>query len=126
MVQLSLLPDDVVTLSRQLDEIETRVARRTSGCEHVAAARRATESRFRSWGSRVLTERESARVRAYFAAVLRRRVLSMRDEGAREARRRLVARSIQDDLVAAGWDPAHARREAWRTVGDATYRTDAA
>jgi hypothetical protein len=126
MVQLSLLPDDVITLRRQLDAVEAGMARRVSESGHVTAARRATEARFSSWGRQPLTEHEASRVRAYFTAVLRRRVLAMRDEGARSARRRLVARSIEKDLMTAGWDPAQARSEAWRTVGDDSCRTDAA
>lgn len=84
---------------------------------HVDAAARATVARFGSWGSRALGPAERARVSAYFAAVLRRRILRMSDGAAVAARRRLVSASIEADLLEAGWSPQLAAAEARRITG---------
>jgi len=56
-------------------------------------------------------------VHAYFQGVLRRRIISGADAQAREARSRLVARSIEQDLVQAGWERAQAARQAYAAAG---------
>lgn len=120
MVQLSLLAQG---LERTLgDELRVCAAeagrRRVAETSWIEEATRATAVRFRAWTGVPLDESQRVRVRAYFDAVLRRRVLAGRDSAAREARRLLVARSIQADLMAAGWDRERAADEARRILGE--------
>ncbi|MHB1017237.1 MAG: hypothetical protein ACYC2X_05040 [Coriobacteriia bacterium] len=82
---------------------------------HVSAA--ITERHFSEWRGRVLSGTERRRVHAYFHGVLRRRIISGADAQAREARSRLVARSIEQDLVQAGWERAQAARQAYAAAG---------
>lgn len=119
MVQLSLLAEESqCTLSDELRACAAEAGLRTADAAWIDEAVRATSVRFRSWARSPLGTPERARVRAYFHAVLRRRILTGRDEAARTARRRLLAHSIEADLVAAGWDRERAECEARRILGE--------
>lgn len=90
---------------------------------HIGTAVSATKECFVGWGRRELNLRERRRVEAYFGAVVRRAVSRSGDEPAREARRRLIAASIEADLRDAGWAADRASAEAARvTSGDSGYR----
>ena len=117
MVQLSLLPEaSRRTLESELTALAgVRSASRSAG--HRAEAARITAARFRSWSGAALGDAECSRVRAYFRAVLRRRLLAGRDPAAVSARQRLVAASIEADLRAAGWHAERAAAEAARITG---------
>lgn len=90
---------------------------------HVSTAFSATEACFAGWGGRDLDSRERRRVEAYFSAVVRRAVSRSGDAQVREARRRLLAASIEADLRDAGWEAGKASAEAARvTSGHTSYR----
>jgi len=117
MVQLSLLAETGV---RTLDDELAALIRASSGtCDaaHADEAARVTAVRFLSWETLALGDAECRRVREYFRAVLRRRILGGRDAAASNARRRLVAASIEADLRAAGWHAERAAEEARRITG---------
>ncbi|MHB1136040.1 MAG: hypothetical protein ACYCXR_05580 [Coriobacteriia bacterium] len=84
---------------------------------HARVSAAITEGHFSEWSGRPLSGSERRRVEAYFRGVLRRRIISGTDAGAREARRRLVARSIEQDLVQAGWERAQAAQQASAAAG---------
>lgn len=84
---------------------------------HVQVSAAITERHFSEWGGRPLSGPECRRVEAYFKGVLRRRIISGADTDAREARSRLVARSIEQDLVQAGWERALAAQHARDAAG---------
>ena len=116
MVQLSLLADaGSRTLEEELAAL-VGAAPDTHERIHVEAAR-TTAARFRSWTGVTLGPSERARVRAYYRAVVRRRVCDGRDAAAQQARQRLVTASIAADLRAAGWHPERAAAEAQRITG---------
>ena len=118
MLQLSFAVDDsLLTLDECLAALEAEACRRGLRAEHLDAARDAVVARFRSVSRDGLDDELRARVRAYYHAVVRRRVLGGRGTDAAEARRRLVRRSIEDDLVSAGWDRRRAAAEAARVTG---------
>ena len=118
MVQLSLLASEAgISLPVWLDVLAREARRRGVADNHVRDAVQASAFRFSAWDGRELAGDRQARVRAYFEAVIRRRVLSRRDAVSVSARRRLVAASIDEDLVGAGWSRARAREEALRVLG---------
>ena len=118
MVQLSLIDDrPEVTLSSRVETLRSRGVRSVGDGHHPAEAARITLRRFASLRNCGLTQAEMRRVDAYYNAVLRRRVLMSRDVSVAGARRRLVAASIEADLVAAGWSVRRARAEASRAIG---------
>lgn len=118
MVQLSLIDDrPEVTLSSRVETLRSCGARSIGDGSHAAEAARITLRRFALLPNCRLTCAEVRRVDAYYNAVLRRRVLMSRDASVAGARRRLVAASIEADLVAAGWSVRRARAEASRAVG---------
>lgn len=113
MVQLSLIEvGDAVLFD---DHIAALARRHAPGLAREAT--RVTTSRFRGWQGRPLDARERRRVSAYFEAVVRRRVITQRDEESIRARRALVLASIEADLVTAGWTRARAAEEALRVTG---------
>jgi hypothetical protein len=113
LVQLSLIEiGDTVVLEDHIAALARRHAPGLAG-----AATRVTASRFHAWRGRPLDTRERRRVTAYFEAVVRRRVITQRDEESTCARRALVLASIQADLVTAGWTRARAAEEALRVTG---------
>jgi hypothetical protein len=118
MVQLSLLSE---ACTIDLDAHVALLASRARACEiapaHVARAECATLVRFSAWRGRPLETGEIARAAAYFEAVVRRAVIAATDDSTRAVYRRLMAASIEADLVAAGWNRARAAEEARRTVG---------
>jgi hypothetical protein len=118
MVQLTLHGiDDRETLASLVSRLSQDSALRLGESAHVAAATRVTSQRFGTWGSRVLTAHDRDRVTAYYRAVLRNRVLRMRDEEAARARQGIILASIEADLLSAGWDTCRASEEALRAVG---------
>ena len=118
MVQLTLTPMDAVrSLTVVLTALEHRARRSVGDGPHVAEASRATRQAFRALGPAPVSPAEERRIRAYFGAVLRRRVLSSRDVSTALARQRLLAVSMEADLVEAGWSRARARAEAERVLG---------
>ena len=118
MVQLSLIDDrPEVTLSSRVETLSSRGVRSIGDVSHAAEAARITLRKFASLPNSRLTRAEVRRVDAYYNAVLRRRVLMSRDVSVAGARRRLVAASIEADLVAVGWSVRRARAEASRAVG---------
>ncbi|MBN2846924.1 MAG: hypothetical protein JXP72_00535 [Coriobacteriia bacterium] len=118
MVQLSLLASEAgISLPVWLDVLAREARRRGVADNHVRDAVQASAFRFNAWDGRELAGDRQARVRAYFEAVIRRRVLSRRDAVSVSARRRLVAASIEADLVGAGWSRVRAREEALRVLG---------
>jgi hypothetical protein len=118
MVQLSLLAEDVhTTLSEHLARLHASASRRGVDPACLRQARDATALRFRDWEGTALDSQGLSRVGAYYNAVIRRRVLEGRTAGALEARRRLVARSIEADLLSAGWDPERVTAEVRRVMG---------
>lgn len=119
MVQLTLIRSQTGTrLGDLLDDLHTSARRSAVARRYADEARRATARRFESIGERPLTTAERRRVRDYFNAVMRRALLASRDADAIPLRRRLVAASIEADLVDAGWSPERARAEALRVVGE--------
>ena len=117
MIQLSLLAvDGSRTFEEELDNLAA-AALASCGATHVTEATRVTAARFRSWTGLALSDAQRMRARAYFGAVLRRRIIGGRDAAASSTRRRLVEASIQADLRAAGWDPERAAQEARRITG---------
>ncbi|MDY0341474.1 MAG: hypothetical protein RBS17_09735 [Coriobacteriia bacterium] len=90
---------------------------RTGATVHADAAAVIAERHFAHWDGRQLDQAERRRIEAYFRGVLRRRILSGSDADAREARSRLVARSIEGDLIQAGWEKTAASRQAYATAG---------
>lgn len=92
-------------------------AARTGAPVHAQRAAAITAGHFASWRGRALTSGERSRLEAYFRGVLRRRIVSSADPDAHAARSRLIARSIEQDLLDAGWDPARAARQASAAAG---------
>jgi len=119
MVQLTLIRSQTeARLDDLLHDLHTSVRRSAVARRYADEARRATARRFASIGARPLTTAERRRVRDYFNAVMRRALLASRDADAIPLRRRLVAASIEADLVDAGWSREKARAEALRAVGE--------
>jgi hypothetical protein len=119
MVQLSLIhQESTSTLEECLAVLEVRARRLTGGEAHAGAAARITGNALSSRVSRPLSPSDVRRVEAYFAAVLRRRILSARDPFGIRARQRLVAVSMESDLIDAGWPRPRAREEVRRILGD--------
>lgn len=119
MVQLSLIRQETTsTLEEYLAVLEVRARRLTGGETHTGAAARITANALASRVSRPLSPSDVRRVEAYFAAVLRRLILSARDPFGIRARQRLVAVSIESDLIDAGWPRLRAREEARRILGE--------
>jgi aryl carrier-like protein len=90
---------------------------RTGALRHAEYAAQVTRRRFDEWDSRPLTRDEQMRVESYFQAVLRLRILGGSDRSARAARGRLIALSIEEDLIRSGWDAVRAAEEASRAAG---------
>ena len=115
MVQLTLVGGN--TLAEHLEALERRALERLGHPAHGAAAARATMRRFASWGEGPLDARSVSRATAYFDAVLRRLILTSPDEAAARARARMVASSLEADLVEGGWTQVRARAEVERLLG---------
>lgn len=121
MTQLTLLPEvGERTLAHEIDHLCADAHARALGVSDIRAASSATRKRFESWSGRVLEAGERQRVRAYFSAVLRRRVLTSHEPSTIAVRRRLVAASIEADLRAGGWSERRAAQEALRLTGQAS------
>lgn len=119
MVQLSLLSEAcAIDLEGHLARLSARARVRGVAVAPIASAERATGTHFRNWSGRPLSRAEMARAQAYFEAVVRRTIMMSNDDESRALYRRLVAASIEADLVAGGWDRARAAEEARRTVGE--------
>jgi len=120
MTQLTLLPETCErTLAAEIDRLCANADVRALGTSDIRAASSATRMRFESWRGKTLKAEERARVRAYFSAVLRRRMLSSHEPSSVAARRRLVVASIEADLRAGGWSSGRAAQEALRLTGQA-------
>jgi len=121
MTQLTLIPEvGERTLAGEIDRLCADAHARALGASDIRAASSATRARFESWFGRDLEAGERARVRSYFSAVLRRRVLTSHEPSTVAARRRLVAASIEADLRAGGWSDRRAAQEALRLTGQAS------
>jgi len=118
-VQLAfpVLAQDGPTLADEVRRLAGAWGSRTGAGIHADASAAITEGHFAPWAGRQLDQVERKRVEAYFRGVLRRRIMSGSDPAAREARSRLVARSIERDLVQAGWGRAEAARQAHAAAG---------
>lgn len=118
-VQLAFPLSDhhVPTLAGEIDALAVRWGSRTGAPAHAETSAAITAKRFAEWNGRSLSGPERKRVEAYFLAVLRRRIVVGRDVDAQAARSRLIARSIEQDLVDAGWDRARATRQARSAAG---------
>jgi hypothetical protein len=114
---LPVFSHDEDDLDHLIDRLVMEWGDRTQAPRHTEYAARITRGRFGDWGGRPLTGEERKRAESYFRAVLRRRILGGSDPSARIARGRLVAVSIQEDLIRSGWDVARATQEASRAVG---------
>jgi hypothetical protein len=127
VVQLSLIGvGNSRTLADLLSILARRWARSLGEGPHVGKAVRATGARFSVWGPRALSSSEQARVAAYFGAVVRRATMRASDSEGLAARKRLVAATIEADLVRAGWDAERAAAEAVRATGGSLGRAGAA
>lgn len=118
-VQLAfpVLVDTDTTLDGHTRALAQTWAVRTGAPVHAQRAAAITAGHFASWRGRSLTQGERIRLEAYFRGVLRRRIVSGADADASAARSRLIARSIEQDLLDAGWDPARAARQASAAAG---------
>lgn len=105
------------TLADEVRSLSAGCIHQSAAPAHVEASAAITRARFADWGDRILTMAERKRVEAYFRGVLRRRIIAGKDADACEARRLLVARSIEQDLVDAGWDRARALHQACDATG---------
>lgn len=114
---LPVFVHDMDHIDGLIDRLVTEWRDRTGAPRHAEYAAQVTRSRFDEWGGRPLTPGERMRVESYFRAVLRRRILDGSDRSARIARGRLVALSIEEDLIRSGWDAARAAEEASRAAG---------
>ncbi|MCK8115683.1 hypothetical protein [Anaerosoma tenue] len=119
VVQLSLpvFVNDTDQFDALIGRLIAEWGDRTEAPRHTEYAARVTRGRFDEWDGRPLTRDEQRRVESYFRAVLRRRILGGSDRSARTARGRLVALSIEEDLIRSGWDAARAADEASRAAG---------
>lgn len=127
MVQMSLLETTRgVTLAQEVARLSARATRTMGAGHHATETARIVQAKFGSWGSRDLEVADVRRVRAYYDAVLRRRIVHHNDSVAQQARRRLVAVTIEADLRAAGWDAQRAQAEAERLAGTSAGRDEAA
>ncbi len=117
--QLALhIPESrIVTLSDEVRRLVEAGALKTGAPAHAQESGRITARHFADWSGRPLSASERRRVQAYFGAVLRRRIVRGTDAIAGDARRRLVTRTIERDLVEAGWDPSRARLQAHEATG---------
>lgn len=118
-VQLSFAEcgQDFTFLEDVLAKLVVSSASRTKARLHAQEAARITASRFSDWAERPLDVQERSRIQAYYSAVLRRRILRSHDGEAQQARTRLIARSIEQDLLKAGWNQSRAAEEARMAVG---------
>lgn len=119
MVQLTLLSTEpgAPGLAEVVRLLDARASRRFGDNPHVAEASAITRRHFGAWSGRSLDEREQGRVRAYYQAVLRRRLMAGSDADARRGRQALLLATVRADLKEAGWDDARAEREARRVAG---------
>jgi len=106
-----------VTLGDEVNRLIEVGALETGALPHALQSGRITMGHFAEWRGRPLSVSERRRVEAYFRAVLRRRIVRGTDAIAGDARRRLVTRTIELDLVQAGWDPPRARLQAYEATG---------
>lgn len=127
MVQLTLMEGHGSgTFADALSAVSGRWSARLGDGAHLVVAAEATCRRFAGWKGRELTERERARVSAYYGAVARRAALRARDRNGVAARRRLVAATIEADLLEAGWPIEQASAEVLRVMGNAQLNGGAA
>ena len=123
MVQLSLIEEQPgITLASRVGALRVRAARWVGDSRHADEAAHVTLRRFAGFAGGALAPAEIRRVEAYYSAVLRRRILTSRDESSVGARQRLVAASIEADLISAGWSSRRARAEASRVLGETASR----
>lgn len=125
-MQLTLLDAVAVTLNSAIAELSVTWSTRLPVRAHLAEAERVTAARFAGWAGRELSPAELRRIRAYYGAVVRNRVVHGRDTASSAARRLLVQASIESDLREAGWHPDRAREEARRCAGLEPVLTGAA
>ena len=117
MVQLTLLESEAPMLTQHLQQVAQQWTRRNGVEAHAEAAARITASHFAAWSGRELTRQERDRAAAYFAGVVRRRLMRGQDAESIALRRHLVAASIEEDLCSAGWRREVAAEEARRVAG---------
>lgn len=122
MRQLTLLEAEMPTLADFIGTLTSSWSRRAAAPAHLTEARKATGTRFASWQGRPLDGAECERVSAYFAGVMRRRLMRGSDPQTRHARRLLVAATVEADLKAAGWRAESAAAEGRRVAGLAESR----
>lgn len=107
----------LVTLGDEINRLIEAGAVETGALHHAQESGRITAGHFVEWRGLPLSANERRRVEAYFRAVLRRRIVRGTDAIAGDARRRLVTRTIERDLVEAGWDLSRARLQAYEATG---------
>jgi len=116
MVQLTLLPE---TRRLSVREAVLRCAEQASAsgvsAETVARAVSATSRRFHAGHDSGAGSVDEERIRAYFRAVVRRRVLNADTDA--DLRRRTLAQSIAADLRSAGWGEPRIEAEVRRVLG---------
>ena len=117
MRQLTLLEAEMPTLADFIGTLTSSWIRRAAAPAHLSAAEEATRARFASWQGRPLRSVECDRVSAYFAGVVRRRLMRGSDPQTQHARRLLVAATVEADLRAAGWMAESAAAEGRRVAG---------
>lgn len=117
MRQLTLLEAEPLTLADSVNMLTASWAGRAAAPVHLRAAAEATHKRFASWHGRPLTTSECDRLSAYFAGVIRRRLMRGSDPETQDARRLFVAATVEADLRAAGWRQEAAVAEARRVAG---------
>ena len=123
MVQLTLAGNEACcTLADAVSSLTGRWSDTLGEGDHLAIAARATCRRFAEWSARPLSERERARIASYFSAVVRKATMRKREPGAVLARRRLIAATIEADLLDAGWSAERAAAEVLRVMGRARPR----
>lgn len=114
---LSIYAQSGPTLTEEVQMLALTWGVRTGASIHADASAAITARHFADWADRTLSASERRRVEAYFRGVLRQRIISGSDVDAREARSRLIARSIERDLVQAGWGQAQAEHQARAATG---------
>jgi len=106
-------------LDRYLDQLRGRAVANLGVCDDTA--HRAVEATRRHLAPEFdhgpLTRGDRTRVRAYFAAVVRRQVISRSDPRDHEYRLRLRVATLADDLERAGFGHEAIRREAAEFFG---------
>lgn len=119
MVQLTLVGSEGCdTLTEVVGAIAERWSATLGAGEHLTTASRATLRRFDEWGVRSLNKREQARIASYFGAVVRKATMRARGPAVAFARERLLAATIEADLLDAGWSTERVSAEVRRVLGE--------